>query len=59
VWGDYCRGRVEWARLRSGGRARVHQTALRVPGLSSFGEDARGRVYVTSLNGPVYRLVKR
>ena len=59
VWGDYCRGRIEWARLRAGARARVHQTGLRVPGLSSFGEDARGRVYVTSLNGPVYRLVKR
>jgi hypothetical protein len=59
VWGDYCRGRIEWARLRAGARARVHQTSLRVPGLSSFGEDALGRVYVTSLNGPVYRLVKR
>jgi glucose/arabinose dehydrogenase len=59
VWGDYCRGRIEWARLRAGARARVHETALRVPGLSSFGEDALGRVYVTSLNGPVYRLVKR
>jgi glucose/arabinose dehydrogenase len=59
VWGDYCRGRIEWARLRAGRRARVHETGLRVPGLSSFGVDARGRVYVTSLNGPVYRLVKR
>jgi glucose/arabinose dehydrogenase len=59
VWGDYCRGRIEWARLRAGARPRVHQTSLRVPGLSSFGEDALGRVYVTSLNGPVYRLVKR
>jgi hypothetical protein len=30
-----------------------------VDSLSSFGEDARGRVYVTSLDGPVYRLVQR
>jgi glucose/arabinose dehydrogenase len=59
VWGDYCRGRIEWARLRAGRRARVHQTGLSVPGLSSFGEDARGRVYVTSLEGPVYRLARR
>jgi glucose/arabinose dehydrogenase len=59
VWGDYCRGRIEWARLRAGARARVHPTSLRVPGLSSFGEDATGHVYVASLNGPVYRLVKR
>ena len=31
---------------------------LDVPQLSSFGEDASGRVYVTSLDGPVYRLVQ-
>ena len=24
--------------------------------LSSFGQDARGHVYMTSLSGPVYRL---
>jgi glucose/arabinose dehydrogenase len=59
VWGDYCRGRIEWARLRPGARARVHATGLRVPGLSSFGQDALGRIYVTSLNGPVYRLEHR
>jgi hypothetical protein len=32
---------------------------LKVPSLSSFGEDAQGRVYVTSLDGPVYRIVPR
>jgi glucose/arabinose dehydrogenase len=57
LFGDYCRGRVEWARLREGRRARVHETRLRVSELSSFGEDARGRVYAVSLGGPVYRLV--
>ena len=34
-------------------------TGLTVSSLSSFGEDARGRVYATSLNGPVYRLSPR
>jgi glucose/arabinose dehydrogenase len=29
---------------------------LNVPQLSSFGEDVRGRIYVVSLEGPVYRL---
>jgi glucose/arabinose dehydrogenase len=59
VFGDFCRGRIESARLR-GGRARsVRTTRLEVGALSSFGEDARGRVYATSLNGPVYRLVPR
>jgi glucose/arabinose dehydrogenase len=59
VFGDFCRGRIESARLR-GGRARdVRETRLQVDSLSSFGEDARRRVYVTSLGGPVYRLVPR
>jgi glucose/arabinose dehydrogenase len=59
VWGDYCRGRIEWTRLGHGATAPVMQTGLTVPALSSFGEDASGRVYVTSLDGPVYRLVAR
>jgi glucose/arabinose dehydrogenase len=59
VFGDFCRGRIESARLR-GGRARdVRATRLEVSQLSSFGEDARGRVYATSLAGPVYRLAPR
>jgi len=32
---------------------------LRIEQLASFGEDARGRVYVASLSGPVYRLASR
>src|SRR3712207_894457 len=37
VFGDFCRGRVESAKLR-GGRARsVQRTSLRVSNLSSFG----------------------
>ena len=44
----------------SPGRARsVRNTSMRVESLSSFGEDARGRVYAVSLSGPVYRLVPR
>jgi glucose/arabinose dehydrogenase len=59
VFGDFCRGRVESARL-SAGRARdVRRTRLRVSSLSSFGEDAQGRVYVASLEGPVYRIAPR
>jgi len=59
VFGDFCKGRVESARL-SAGRARgVRSTSLKVESLSSFGEDGRGRVYVVSLSGPVYRIVPR
>jgi glucose/arabinose dehydrogenase len=56
VFGDLCRGMLETARLPSG---HVTETGLKVSNLSSFGEDASGRVYAVSLDGPVYRLVAR
>jgi hypothetical protein len=60
VYGDFCEGRIRSARLRAGRRITGRVLPLRsVPNLSSFGEDARGRVYVTSLSGPVYRLASR
>jgi hypothetical protein len=55
LYGDYCEGQVRSVALgppASGDRAE----GLSVPQLSSFGEDACGHVYVTSLSGPVYRL---
>ena len=57
LYSDYCDGRIWVTRLRPG-RARVG-APLRLPKLelvSSFGEDAAGRIYIASLNGPVYRL---
>jgi glucose/arabinose dehydrogenase len=59
VFGDFCRGRVESAKLRPGRATQQRTTRLRVSSLSSFGEDARGRVYATSLDGPVYRIAAR
>jgi glucose/arabinose dehydrogenase len=57
VYGDYCEGRIRAARLAVGRAVRDESLGLpRIEGLSSFGEDASGRVYVTSLAGPVYRL---
>jgi len=59
LFGDFCKPGIVSARL-SAGRARdVRGTGLRVPSLSSFGEDASGRVYAVSTGGPVYRLVAR
>jgi len=57
VYGDFCLGRIRAARLRPGVATGDRDLGLRtVSDLSSFGADARGRVYVTSLDGPVYRL---
>jgi glucose/arabinose dehydrogenase len=59
VFGDFCTGRIESARLRDGRARDVRRTRLRVEALSSFGEDGRGRAYAVSLSGPVFRLVPR
>ncbi len=57
VYGDWCKGEVWAARLSAAGAADVRPLALaKVPRISSFGEDGCGRVYVASLEGPVYRL---
>jgi glucose/arabinose dehydrogenase len=55
-FGDYCSGRV-WSMRVVGGRATsVRREPFDVASLSSFGEDAHGELYLTSLGGPVYRL---
>jgi glucose/arabinose dehydrogenase len=59
VYGDYCQSQLRWARLGSRRASAGGTTGLRVSALSSFGEDARGRVYAVSQNGPVYRLTAR
>ena len=58
VYGDYCAGRLYRVKLPSGGSRGRPLSLPRIEGLSSFGEDARGRVYVTSLNGKVYRFAQ-
>jgi glucose/arabinose dehydrogenase len=59
VYADLCEGElrslVPHLRTASGDR----RLGLSVATPSSFGEDTLGRVYVTSLEGPIYRLVPR
>jgi glucose/arabinose dehydrogenase len=59
VYGDYCKPQLRWAKLRAGRATAGGSVGVSVPALSSFGQDARGRVYAVSQNGPVYRLVAR
>ena len=59
VFGDFCKGRILSAKLSAGHARSVRNTPLKVDSLSSFGEDARGRVYAVSLSGSVFRLVSR
>ena len=58
VYGDYCLGELHSFTADAGEQATDDAgLGLEVPALSSFGEDAAGHVYATSLEGPVYRLV--
>jgi hypothetical protein len=59
VYGDNCKPEIYSARLTPSGAQSNHATSLRVNQLSSFGEDAAGHVYATSLQGPVYRLAPK
>jgi glucose/arabinose dehydrogenase len=56
---DNCNPVIYSARVSSKGASGNRSTGLRLSGVSSFGEDALGRVYVTSLRGGVYRIVPR
>jgi glucose/arabinose dehydrogenase len=59
LFGDFCKGEILSAALKTPKVTSLRSTGLKVSGLSSFGEDGRGRVYVVSLNGPVYRLASK
>jgi glucose/arabinose dehydrogenase len=55
-YGDNCSGTV-WSLRVVGGRARsVRRERFSLPGLSSFGEDARGELYAVTLNGRLWQL---
>ncbi len=59
VYTDACDGRLRSFRPRLGRASGDHPVGASVSAPGSFGEDAYGRLYVTSLLGPVYRLVQR
>jgi glucose/arabinose dehydrogenase len=59
VYGDNCKTGIRSAVLSPGRASHDRRISLSVPALSSFGEDALGRVYATSLGGPVYRFARR
>jgi len=59
-YGDYCKGWIRSFRYVNGAiQDQRDYTALlgTVTGLTSFGEDARGELYITSWYGDVYRIV--
>jgi glucose/arabinose dehydrogenase len=55
IYGDLCKSQLRVAFLKRP-RAPTRGTSLHVSNLVSFGEDARGRVYAVSIDGPIYRI---
>ena len=58
LYSDFCAGNLRSFVPSSGGSSHDHKVGLHIDSPSSFGQDNQGRVYVTSLEGPVYRLVR-
>jgi glucose/arabinose dehydrogenase len=57
LYGDFCAGQLRSFAAEAGEAAADDRPlGVEVAQLSSFGEDASGHVYATSLEGPVYRL---
>jgi glucose/arabinose dehydrogenase len=58
LYGDFCEGEVRSFVPGPGRASGDRATGLEVPSLSSFAEDNGGRIYATSLEGPVFRIVQ-
>jgi hypothetical protein len=59
VYSDFCSGRLRSLVPHLHGASGDRPLGLEVPSPTSFGEDDRGRIYVCSQAGGVYRLVPR
>ncbi len=57
LYGDFCADQLRSFVPAKGQASDDRPLGLQVPSLSSFGEDHQGRIYATSLDGPVFRLV--
>jgi glucose/arabinose dehydrogenase len=56
LYSDLCDGEVRALRVENGAVTSTEDLKLNVAAADSFGMDSRGRAYVVSLDGPVYRL---
>ena len=57
-YGDYCTGTIWSFVVRDGKATDRRRHSFRVDGLSSFGENLKGELYLVSLGGTIYRLAK-
>ena len=55
-YGDYCSGTIWSLKVNRGKAVGVRREPFTIPGLTSFGEDARGGLYAVSERGTLYRI---
>jgi glucose/arabinose dehydrogenase len=55
-YGDYCSGTVWSLRVVKGKATGLRREKFTIPGLTSFGEDARGGLYAVGQGGTLYRI---
>ena len=55
-FGDYCSGAIWSLRVENGAAVDVRRESGTLPGLTTFGEDARGELYAAAQGGRVYKL---
>ena len=58
LYGDFCEGELRSFKPPAARLGTIPSIGLQVPSLSSFAEDEQGRIYATSLDGPVFRLAQ-
>ncbi len=58
LYGDYATGRI-WKMRGPDGRPTSTAISQKVTGISSFGQDAGGELYVVTLGGTVYKILPR
>jgi glucose/arabinose dehydrogenase len=56
VYGDLCKPEIRSARLVQGGAKDNRPTGLKIDQLTTFGEDARGRLHAGAYDGRVWRI---
>ena len=58
-FGDYCSGAIWSLRVENGATVDVRpRESGTLPGLTTFGEDARGELYAAAQGGRVYKLIR-
>ena len=56
-FGDFCTGAISSLRIENGAAVDVRRESSTLPGLTTFGEDARGELYAAA-QGRVYKLIR-